>query len=217
MATLTDIQLDFGQSLQLQIVRLDQSRLHVKLIGYLADQTLLVTAPIGSDRAVLVDEGESLVCRGFAGRSAFGFLTRVTKVVQAPFPHLFLVYPKEVESVVVRKSARVTVQREAALLKSTEQGELREPATLIDISASGCCVTAKPDFATAKESMSLLLSPGRAGEAETRLGVIVRSARFSNSGAEGAAFQYGMEFVDLNAEQKQAVEKLLQEQLSRGL
>lgn len=218
MATLEDIQLAFGQNLQLQIVRLEQSRLHVRLIGYLADQVMLVTAPIGSDRAVLVDEGEALVCRGFAGRSAFGFLTRVTKVVHAPFPHLFLVYPKEVESVVVRKAARLPIQREAVLLKSTEQGELREPATLIDISPSGSCVTAKPEFAAVKESLSLLLPPPTAGEAEIRLAVIVRSARAGNPGtAEGGACQYGMEFAGLNAEQKQAVDKLIQEQLVHSL
>lgn len=217
MTTLEDIQLKFGQSLQLQIVRLEQSRLHARLIGYLVDQVVLVTAPIASDRAVLVDEGEALVCRGFAGRSAFGFLTRVTKVVQAPFPHLFLVYPKEVESVLVRKAARVAIQREAVLLKNTEQGEVREPATVIDISASGSCVTAKPDFAAVKESLSLLL-PARAGETETRINVIVRSARLSNPGtAEGGGCQYGVEFVDLNAEQTQAVEKLIQEQLVRSL
>ncbi len=218
MATLEEIQLKFGQILQLQMVQQDQSRLYARLIGYLVDQAVVVTMPATADHSLPVDEGEALVCRGFTGRTAFGFQTRLTKAVQTPFPHLYLTYPREVESVVVRKSARLTIQRQAALLKNTEQGEQREPATVVDISASGSCATARAGFAAIKESLTLLLPARTAEEAEIRLGVIVRSARVSDPGAaQGALCQYGMEFADLTAEQKQAIEKLLQEQLASNL
>jgi Flagellar protein YcgR/PilZ domain len=217
MATLEEIPLKFGHLLQLQMPRLDQHRLYGKLIGYLVDQVVLVTMPGAGEQAVPVMEGDAMVCRGFAGRSAFGFQTRVLKVLQAPFPHLYLAYPKTVESVLVRKAARLAMQLEAALLKSAEQGELREPATLIDLSASGGCASAKAEFAAVKDSLTLLL-PARADQPELRFGVVVRSARLSDpGGSQGPTCQYGMEFVDLSAEQRQAIEKLLQEQLARTL
>lgn len=219
MASLEEIQLKFGQIIQLQMVRLDQSRLYARLIGCLVNQAVLVTMPSAVDQPFPIAEGEAFVCRGFAGRIAFGFQTHVTKAVQVPFPHLFLTYPKEVESVVVRKTTRLAIQREAALLKNTEQGEVREAATVVDISSSGTCAVAKPGFAAVKDSLTLLLPATAAGEAEIRLGVIVRSARGSDSSSasNGSTCQYGMEFVDLSPEQTRAIEKLIQEQLTRGL
>ncbi|HTW75122.1 MAG TPA: flagellar brake protein [Steroidobacteraceae bacterium] len=218
MASLEEIPLKFGQIMQLQLLRLDQSRLYARLMGYLANQAVLVTMPSTTDSVLPMAEGEAFVCRGFAGRVAFGFQTRITRVALAPFPHLFLTYPKEVESVVVRKTTRVAIQREAALLKTTEQGEVREPAIVVDISAAGTCAVAKAEFAAVKDSLTLLLPGGAADEPEIRLGVIVRSARAGDNGpANGPACQYGLEFVDLSPEQTRAVEKLMHEQLTRGL
>ncbi len=218
MASLEDIPLKFGQVIQLQLLRLDQSRVYARLIGYLANQAVLVTLPSNADPSFPIAEAEAFVCRGFAGRVAFGFQTRIIKVALAPFPHVYLTYPKEVESVVVRKTTRIAIQCEGALLKKTQEGETREPATVMDISASGTCVLAKTEFATVKDSLTLALPAASTGEAEIRLGVIVRSTRASDSGTtNGSACQYGMEFVDLSAEQTRAVEKLIQEHLIRGL
>jgi hypothetical protein len=218
MASLEEIQLKFGQIMQLQLARPAQARLYARLIGYLPDQAVLLTMPSAAEAPFPIAEGEAFVCRGFAGRIAFGFPTRVTKIAQTPFPHLYLTYPKEVESVVVRKTTRVATQRAAVLLKNSGQGEVRESATVIDISASGTCAVAKAEFAAVKDALTLLLTPGTPEEAEVRLAVVVRSVRVSDAGAaSGPTCQYGMEFVQMSPEQTRAVEKLMQEQLTRGL
>jgi len=217
MATLDETQLKFGQMLQLQLVRLEQTRLYAKLIGYLVNQAIIVTAPTLADQPYPILEGEALVCRAFAGRLAVGFETAVIRVTQQPFGHMYLTYPRDVASVVVRKTPRLAIQREAALLKTTEQGEVREAATVIDISMTGSCALAKPEFAAVKDSLTLLLPANKPEETEIRLTATVRSARLSQGSGSAPGCQYGMEFVNMTPEQTQALEKLIQQQLAQSL
>jgi len=215
MAKLEEMPLKIGQVIQLQRTRTDQSRLPVRLVGFLTPHAVIVTMPTMGEQTVRILDDEAVVCRAFAGRVAFGFESHVLKVVSMPFPHLYLAYPREVASVVVRKTPRLAIQREAALLKSSEQGEeSRETATIVDISTTGSCAIAKPEF----DNVTLLLPATKADEVEIRLPAIVRSTRASEGASgNGPVCQYGMEFVDLSAEQTHAVEKLIQEQLTQGL
>jgi hypothetical protein len=217
MATLEELQPKVGQVVQLQLVHLEQPRVYAKLIGYVAEQAMVVTVPAVGDRIWPIRDGDGVVCRAFTDGVAFGFQTQALRVTQQPFPHVFLAYPQHVESVVVRKTSRVPLQREAVLLKSTEQGELREPAMLADLSVRGSCALSKPGLAAVNEPLTLLVPAVKPDEMELRLSVIVRSARVSDAGAgKQVLCHYGVEFVDPGADQVRMVEKLMSESGARA-
>jgi len=105
--TLEQIKLNIGDSIQLQFQsETDSSRCFVTLIGYLADQGVIVSTPMLDGRIMLIREGQVFVVRLFSGKSAYAFTAATKRVTNNPFPHLHLSYPKEVRGLIVRGSSR---------------------------------------------------------------------------------------------------------------
>jgi len=91
----TALKIQVGESLQLQ--RRDggdSRRLHVKLIGYMAGTSLLVTTPKVADKVMIIREVQPFVARMMVGNRIVGFTTTVLRSCSRPFHYLHLAYPE---------------------------------------------------------------------------------------------------------------------------
>jgi c-di-GMP-binding flagellar brake protein YcgR len=215
VTTFADLNLRTGQPMQLQHTRIAHARLHTVLIGYLAHKSVLVTAPpmnrISNDFEIV--EGDQFVCRAFAGRHAFAFQTVVLRAATLPYPHLHLYYPEKVEAVIIRKANRVPMKRAVSLVKIGADGEVIEPATLLDLSLTGAGLTVSSEIAAASETVDLMVPDGEE-QPGTRFKAVIRKARpADNAGESTPQFHYGLEFIELTPEQTRSLQELIQQQL----
>lgn len=213
------MQLKVGLALQLQSERFPESRLHATLIGYLPDQAVITTMPTIADRSFDIRERDRFVCRGLSGRVALAFRTHVIQIARTPFPHLYLAYPKGVETATVRKALRLPIQQQVALKKNSDANEVQESALLVDISLLGAGALAKAQFAAVADALVLLLPPLQGGGgAEVAIPVTVRNTRPIDPVSQATPPQcyYGLEFRDLNNEGLRAIDGVIQTQLKRG-
>lgn len=151
---LDQVKLLIGDVVQLQSLA-DDTRYYVTLVGYLKGECVIVTAPTVEGRLAMVKEGQAFVVRFFVGKSAYAFSSNVRRVTNLPFPHLHIGYPKEVRSLVVRRSARIKVNIIAAA--TTEAG--RNIACMVrDISTGGALVAARERIGESGDSFRLKLN-----------------------------------------------------------
>jgi hypothetical protein len=81
----------------------------VTLIGYLADQGVIVSTPMIDGSVMMIREGQIFVVRLFSGKTAYAFTAVTNRVSHMPFPHLQLSYTKEVRGLVVWQRARANI------------------------------------------------------------------------------------------------------------
>ncbi|MFM2287296.1 MAG: hypothetical protein RL684_439, partial [Pseudomonadota bacterium] len=178
MRTLDDVSLRIAQTIQLQSVRFKDIRLYSNLIGYVQREGVIVTAPPPHKTLGAVIEGDAFVCRAFGGKHAVAFNTKVLKVQSAPFPHIYLHYPTQVEVVEVRKNTRVPMSLAISVAKTVEGAEVKYDATLLDLSLSGAALSAPVALAAAGDAVELILpATDQAGNTELRLTGTMRNSR----------------------------------------
>jgi len=103
-----DLKHNIGDTVQLQFFPgSEEDRYYVKLIGFLNDKSILVTTPRESGSTLKINTHQEFIVRLISGNSAKGFNASVIHATSHPYPHLHLSYPKNMESITVRKAERV--------------------------------------------------------------------------------------------------------------
>lgn len=138
----------------------NQDRYAVKLVGYLPEQSLVITTPRKQGKAILTREGQAFTVRLLQGSNIFGFVARVLSVYSKPYPHLHLAYPEDVESAVVRNAPRATTKLSAVIHNTRDQEEKKEdqPAIVIDLSSTGASLLLPEKLGEIGDMVQLLLS-----------------------------------------------------------
>lgn len=132
--SLAQVQLAPGDPVQLQSLHGNSTeRYQVRMIGFHAPVSLMVTAPTLHGRLVFIKEGQQFLVRGFVGKDAVAYRTRVLKSQLTPYPYLHLAYPETVQSMRIRSSARVTVNLVASTVAPGGPGAAR----IVDLSLGG--------------------------------------------------------------------------------
>lgn len=98
---------DIGGTLQLQFVD-DESgrRSYTRMIGYLPERSLPVTAPLRDGKVMRLREGRTMTVRILSGSSVYAFTTSTLASSVRPCPYLHLTDPKDLEMIVVDKAHR---------------------------------------------------------------------------------------------------------------
>jgi hypothetical protein len=84
-------------------------RLPTKVVGWVENESLIMTVPQTRGGPLELREGETVVVRVFTGRQAFAFRSVVLKKSAPPFRYLHLSFPERVEGAEVRSSPRYRV------------------------------------------------------------------------------------------------------------
>lgn len=193
ISSLAQVQLSPGDPVQLQTLHATHAeRYQVRMIGVFAPISLLVTAPTVQGKLVFVKEGQQFLVRGFVGKDAVAYKTRVLKSNLAPFPYLHLAYPESVQSMRIRASARVPVDLVTAVASPVGQAAAR----LVDLSVGGARLVSPRAFAEKGHEVKLSFRINPSGmDVYLTLSAVVRAVHRDESAQNQTAT--GVEFVGL--------------------
>ena len=208
-AAFDDMGLRVGDRMQLAPPpRLEGDPCMVRLIGYVRDLSLLVTAPPHGCWRAPVIEGDNVVMRVFSGRSAFGFICQVEKIVRMPFEYLHLSFPRLIAGRVIRRSRRVKADIAVKI-----DGGACAAGTILNISSTGAEVSAEtaPGESGATIGLSFTLNV-HGVQTPLALKAAIRSARES-TGDGNAGWRCGVEFMDVPVDAAASLKSLIYQEL----
>ncbi|HHJ15549.1 MAG TPA: flagellar brake protein [Gammaproteobacteria bacterium] len=217
-----DLKIQVGEAVQLQPHDGEAGRrMNVRIIGYMAGVSLLVTTPRTGDKVMIIREGQPFVARMMAGNQIVGFTTTVLRTCTRPFPYLHLSYPQEMEQITVRKAQRVRVRLFASVKNSGPDFQPGKPhtATIVDISISGALLIADVMLGEVGDKVSLSCAV-RVGDVEKLLNIpaIIRSLQVEHSAELGRESHFhGLEFDVQDKQDLFALHGYVYEQIVRSL
>ena len=195
-----DLALQPGEMLQVHsALEVTGDFLPVGLLGYLKNQTLIVTNPIAAGKVVPVKEGTPYNVKGFSGTLHFTFKAKVLKVHAQPYPHMHIEYPKLVYATKIRKALRALVNLPATLYSPLTKK--LTPVVLKDLSVGGGQLILQSPIGRkdGKYTLSFMIKLADDLEEEVRTEVIVRT--LDTQDARGTEVHtMGVQFLDLDKE-----------------
>jgi hypothetical protein len=197
----TGLPVDVGDNLQLQFLGAnDDARYYVKVIGYLQDKSLLITAPHVNGKMLTVREGQRLAGRLLAGSDVIGFTSNVLRICGRPYPYLHLSYPHDMQAITVRKAARVSLTMKG-VVRRCEEGEAVDtasqalPVIVDDLSTTGARLVTNEFIAEKGELVNITIRVKVAGvEEDLNLVAIVRNVREEETEDGKLQLLHGVEF-----------------------
>jgi hypothetical protein len=128
--------LNLGAQLQIEQLNGTGQKFAAKFIGCIKGNSILISLPIVKELAILISQKHSYVIRGFNGKHAYAFTSRIIHTCSQPVPYAHFSYPLAVEGKIVRKALRVNVELPASV--TSTKGEF--PVTMMDLSAKGSMI-----------------------------------------------------------------------------
>lgn len=187
-----------GEVMYLQTHDQFATRFTVKLIGFVKNRSLMVTAPVMDGKAVLIREGQTFIVRAFPGKKAYAFTASLLKYMHSPHAYLHLSYPKQVRATTIRQGARASVKIIASI--SVGQPEQTAAGTLNDLSMGGTSAVIKRPLGQKNDPAVIKFKVNAAGNDEyLTINAILRSVSPTDNGQE---FRHGFEFLNLSAQSR---------------
>ena len=198
ISSLSQIQLAPGDLVQLQTLHPTHAeRYQVRMIGFYAPVSLMVTSPTVQGRLVFVKEGQQFLVRGFVGKDAVAYKTRVIKSNLSPFPYLHLAYPETVQSMRIRGSSRVSVE----LVTSVNGPAGSAAAKIVDLSCGGARMVSPKPVAEKGDDVKLSFRINPSG-LDVYLTINAKVRAVSRDETANSQVATGVEFVDLNEQDR---------------
>lgn len=189
---------NIGGMLQLQFSPGNENdRYYVKLIGFVQDKSIIVTAPYDQKQPIRVPEGQFFIVRLLAGVSAQSFTSHTIYVTSHPFPHLHLSFPDKLVSKNIRKAERfdckiiATVQNEEPDKTVTD----RKSALITNISTAGAQILSVEKLGDVGDNVVLASKITVADLEEQYLNIPAVIRRIINNDGATTKQEYGLEFI----------------------
>lgn len=199
------LHLSVGSPLQLQAVgRPDSPRYQVRTIGYLPGGSLVVSTPQQNGKLAIVRPGQFFNVRMLRGESVMGFEVQALQVANAPYPHLHLSYPAEIERIVVRNAKRVSADIAATVRHIADGPDGPErPVALKDLSMTGAKLVAEQPLGAVDQTLALGFEIQVAGRTE-RLSLLgdIRSVAPRDRERPEQGYSHGVQFSTINRYQQ---------------
>lgn len=212
-----DLKQNIGDTVQLQFVPGNaEDRYYVKLIGYLEDKSILVTTPRFDGAALKIPTEQKFVVRMISGNSAQGFSATAMYSTTRPYPHLHLTYPKDLQSITVRKAERVNCKLIVTVQNEEPEYSLGEgkSASMEDISTAGSQLFTMEAVGGKGNTITINSKVTVAGiEQYLKISGVIR--RVIEPEKEGDKFEYGIEFVLLEDKDKLILHGFVYEQMMK--
>lgn len=201
-----------GEPLYLQLADNVALRYTVRLIGFVKNKTVFVTAPAIDGKFEFVRDGQMFIVRAFSGKKAYAFIATAIKSVHTPHPYLHLSYPKEVKCTVVRRGVRAQVKIIAAI--GLGMPERAAGIALSDLSMGGASGTAKQLLGKKGDEGHIKFKLHAAGQDEyLNLKTVLRSVAPAENG-EG--YKHGFEFLDMSIHERLILSAFVHQTLAEG-
>jgi c-di-GMP-binding flagellar brake protein YcgR len=196
-----ELNLQVGETLQLQFMD-DETRgqFYVKVIGFLPERSIIVSAPEKGGQTMSVREGRAVLARSFSAEQARGFTCIVLSTATQPYAHLHLSYPTKVETMLERQSSRVRSALAVAVRPAGAAADV--PAVIRDISIGGAQLLASASVGQGGDRILIKarLPVAKIGDQPIELPALVRNA-VEETGVHDSLWRFrcGVEFEPLDA------------------
>ena len=207
-----DLDLAIGMSLNMQLQMGESKRRYdVQVIGYLKDESLLVTMPREKGALAKLFPQDEYIVRYFKGKNIIAFKTKILHVAKIPYWYLHLECPQKLEKVEIRQAERINISITAQTLMNGQ----KYWSVIRDLSAGGAQVVANDEIGQAGDHIELFfdLKIGEI-EREVHLVALIRNVRQAKSEINGKPeYRYGGEFMDPSEQDVVFVQGFVYEQL----
>lgn len=191
----------------------DEHRYPVTLIGWLHDQSVIVTPPENVNWPLLLKRNQEYTIRLFSGTAAYAFATHVLLILDRPYEQVHLSYPAKVLSAPVRRAERLIVDVAAEV--ETRTDEIIRKAEIIDASALGARIRVA-DFGNVGDSIKVSFRLTAGGkEWPVSLSSVIRNKQKANDTNESDLSYFGLEFQSVDDDQALIITSFLYEQMTQ--
>jgi len=204
-----------GDAIKIQV---KEERYPVKLMGYVKGTTIMVSTPIVDGGVILLREGQPVVVRSFSGKDAYAFPSSILRVCNAPLPYLHLAYPKTVQSVTVRKTARAEFNLIGTVTNAGNPDmAASRPVRITDLSITGASFTMGELLGEKGDNLNLSFRV-KLNEVDASLAITVcctvRSViSESDVGSTADKFRYGVQFTDVPTDVSLLMQNMIYQKL----
>lgn len=213
-----DMRVRVGDRIQLQPpITVGPERYIVRLIGYLENVSMLVTAPLSNGLRVQIREGDKIVARVFTSQKAFAFDCKVERVCKIPYDYLHLSFPQVVQGAIIRKSPRIKTRIIASIAKQdAADSKERLSGVIVNISADGALLKARDPIYEKSQLITLSFRVNLHNvDAYLTTKAIIRNI-FSEDGKdkdEPLKYHHGIQFLDLQPNDSVILQSLIYQQM----
>lgn len=209
--------LKVGDRLQIQPpINLSTERCNVRVVGFVPQQSLLLTAPLNSSGARLdLIERDQLVIRVFSSQNAFAFACDVLRSCKLPYPYLHVSFPQSVQGTVVRKAPRVKTKI-IAQVQPDRAGAVAAPAVISNISANGALLDGRRNLADLGDTVQMKFQIKLHNvDIPLILRATVRAVFGEETPAVGAVplAHFGLEFAELQPQDQMVLQSMVYQQM----
>jgi len=204
-----DMQLAVGDRLQIECPSgTGAGRAFSRVVGYLENRSLLITAPVASRQRIDLVDNDMVVVRVFSRQNAFAFRASVLRASKLPFHYVHLSFPQTIQGSVIRKATRVRTELAATATVVGDDGR-SAPGTLLNISATGVLLRTRAALGERGGQLRLRFELPL-HEVDTPLDVEadIRNVR-EDVDDEGTEYHNGLDFRDLAANDRMLVKSFV--------
>jgi c-di-GMP-binding flagellar brake protein YcgR len=215
------LKLQVGDSVQVQLFTAEPSetRYIVRVLGFQPGVSLLIHTPRAKGNALLLREGQLMTVRLLTGNTVYGFESRILRVCLSPFPYLHVAYPKEFESLVVRKAQRARTSIIASVDNADRPSDSKEPypAIIADLSTAGAMLSASMRIGEVGDSIMIRAKFVVGGiEKYVLVAAVIRGVREREGEDGGTRYHHGVEFQMLEPDDQLVLHGYVYEQIALG-
>jgi c-di-GMP-binding flagellar brake protein YcgR len=216
-----ELNLQVGETLQVQFMD-DETRgqFYVKVVGFLPERSVIVTAPEKGGQAMAVRDGRAVLARSFSGEQARGFTCVVLSSATQPYAHLHLSYSTKVETMLERQSSRVRSALAVGVRMPDMADDARDvPAVIRDLSITGAQLLASASVGQSGDHVLIKarLPVAKIGDQAVDLPALIRNA-VEETGVRDSLWRFrcGVEFEPLDAQTTLVLRAYLYERFAPG-
>jgi len=212
-----DLKYSIGDTVQLQFSPGNEDdRYYVKLIGFLDGKSIIVSTPRDQGVALRINNEQKFIVRLVSGNSAKGFNATTIHSTKHPYPHLHLTFPDNLESTTVRKAERVDCKLIVSVQNEEPERSLGDgkSASMQDISTAGSQIFTLDSIGEKGDTITISSKVNVVGlEQYLTISGIIR--RVVEPKEDGDRFEYGIEFVLLEDNDKLLLHGFVYEQMMK--
>lgn len=213
---MTEFNLPIGTELSVEHLDTDaQECSSVALIGFLHEQSLIVSLPKREDHIVQVDRGDKLIIRFSKEDTIYAFNSSIMEINQTPYPHVHLTYPENIQAKLLRRGNRVDVDKHALQLK-IKNNNFNGAVTITNISEYGAKLISAYNLGQPEEKLTIELDLPQYPEKVELNCKICHAHSYLDDDSNEQTYCHGIEFFDLNTMARSFVNRFVHEHIERG-
>lgn len=206
-----------GERVQLRLVDQNpQSYYSARLIGYIKNQSILVTRPVSGENLFIPVEGKQVEVRMVTGNNIYAFQSAIQRLCISPTNYMHLDYPAEVRVQKLRKSPWVRMNLGVT---ATDAQGAHEAARLVNLSPDGAQLHAPATLGEPGAALRISFH-ATLDELKTTLNldatILHVHAPQAGREAETNMLEYGIAFRDVSAENELWLKGLVYRHIAEG-